>query len=92
MRLDWSWRYWAKTVAIIGASSKREKFGNKAVRAYKQQGHTVYPVSLSEREIEGLPAYRSILDVPVRPEMVSLYIPPEEVVKILPDVGAQGLR
>ena len=65
-----------KTVAIIGASNDRGKFGNKAVRAFQQQGYTVYPVNPGETEIEGLPAYKSILDVPVRPDMASVYLPP----------------
>ncbi len=32
-----------KTVAVIGASTDRHKFGNKAVRAYAQRGFTVWP-------------------------------------------------
>jgi uncharacterized protein len=79
-----------KTVAIIGASNNRTKFGNKAVRAYQQQGYTVYPISLSAREVESLPAYRSILEVPKRPDMVSVYIPPEQLLKVLPDIARQG--
>jgi uncharacterized protein len=79
-----------KTVAIIGASNNRQKFGNKAVRAYLQQGYTVYPVSLSEGEVEGVPAYRSIRDVPGRPDMVSVYIPPQRLLKILPEIAAKG--
>ena len=79
-----------KTVAIIGASNDRAKFGNKAVRAFRQQGYTVYPVNPKESEIEGLPAYRSILDVPVRPHMVSVYLPPPVLLKILPDIVARG--
>ena len=78
------------SVAIIGASGNRAKFGNKAVRAYQQQGHRVYPVNLSEERIEGLPAYKSILDVPARPQMVSVYIPPAELLKILPDIATKG--
>ena len=35
-----------KTVAVLGASNDRGKFGNKAVRAYLQQGFAVYPVNL----------------------------------------------
>ena len=65
-----------KTVAIIGASNNREKFGNKAVRAFLRQGYTVFPVNLRETKVEGLPAFRSIRDVPVRPEMISVYLPP----------------
>lgn len=45
-------------VAIIGASSDRSKFGNKAVRAYAAAGHKVFPVSLKEKEIEGMRVLR----------------------------------
>lgn len=79
-----------KTVAIIGASSDRGKFGNKAVRAFRQQGYTVYPVNPRETEIEGLPAYRSVRDVPVRPDMISVYVPPPVLLKLLPDIAARG--
>ncbi|PYJ86687.1 MAG: CoA-binding protein [Verrucomicrobia bacterium] len=79
-----------KTVAVIGASNDRAKFGNKAVRAFRQQGYTVYPVNPKGKEIEGLPAYQSILDVPVRPQMVSVYVAPAVLVKILPDIAAKG--
>jgi hypothetical protein len=79
-----------KTVAIIGASTDRSKFGNKAVRAFQQQGYTVYPVNPKETEVEGLTAYKSIRDVPVRPQMISVYVPPPVLQKILPDIAAKG--
>src|SRR6267378_3140059 len=56
------------TVAIIGASNNRTKFGNKAVRAFLRQGYTVFPVNPKETKIEGLPTFRSVREVPVRPE------------------------
>lgn len=79
-----------KTVAIIGASRDRSKYGNKAVRAFQQQGYTVYPVNPGAAEIEGLDAYKSILDVPVRPQLISVYLPPALLLKILPDIAAKG--
>src|SRR4051794_19741589 len=63
-------------VAVIGASSDRVKYGNKAVRAYRRQGWTVYPINRQEKEIEGLPAYRSIEEVPGAVDRFSLYVPP----------------
>jgi predicted CoA-binding protein len=81
-----------KTVAIIGASSDRGKFGNKAVRAFHQQGYTVYPVNPKETEIEGLPAFKSIRDVPGPLEMVSVYLPPPVLLKVLPDIAAKGCK
>jgi uncharacterized protein len=79
-----------KTVAIIGASNDRRKYGNKAVRAYLQQGYTVYPVNPNETEIENLPVFKSIKDVPVRPERTSVYVPPQVLLKLLPDIAARG--
>jgi uncharacterized protein len=79
-----------KTVAIIGASNDRAKFGNKAVRAFVQRGYIVYPVNPNEQQVEGLPAYRSIRDVPVRPGMINSYVPAPVLLKLLPDISAKG--
>ena len=79
-----------KTVAIIGASNDRSKYGNKSVRAHVQQGYQVYPVNPKEREIEGLAAFPSIAAVPVRPQRVSVYLPPALVLTVLPAIAAKG--
>jgi len=79
-----------KTAAILGASADRNKFGNKAVRAFRQQGCTVYPIHPKHSAIEGLPACKSILDLPVRPNLVSVYLRPPVLLKILPDIAARG--
>jgi len=79
-----------KTVAVIGASTDRSKFGNKAVRAYTQQGYKVFPVNPKEPAVEGLPAFKSIADVPERPNLVSVYLPPPVLLKVLPDIAAKG--
>ena len=79
-----------KTVAIIGASNDRTKFGNKAVRAFLQQGYTVWPVNPTATTIEGVRAFQGIRDVPARPELVSVYLPPAVLLKVLPDIAAQG--
>lgn len=79
-----------KSIAIIGASNDRQKYGNKAVRAFLQQGYTVYPVNPKEAEIEGLTAYASIADVPERPTLISVYLPPAVLLKVLPAIAAKG--
>jgi len=79
-----------KTVAVIGASNDRNKFGNKAVRAFQQQGYTVYAVNPNETQVEGLPAFKSIKDVPGRPEMVTVYVPPPVLLKLLPEIAQKG--
>lgn len=79
-----------KTVAILGASTDRNKFGNKAVRAFLQRGEQVWPVNPKEPAIEGLPAYKTIGEVPGRPDLVSVYLPPPVVLQVLPAIAAKG--
>jgi hypothetical protein len=79
-----------KTIAIIGASADRSKFGNLAVRAFLRQGYAVYPVNPKEAQIEGQPAFKSISEIPVRPNLISIYLPPPVLLKILPDLATKG--
>jgi predicted CoA-binding protein len=73
----------AKSVAVVGASSDRRKFGNRALRAFQAQGYRVIPINLHEREVEGVTAYRSVLDVPGPVDMVTVYVPPEVGIGLL---------
>jgi hypothetical protein len=77
-------------VAVIGASRDHEKFGNKAVRSYRAHGHRVFPVNLREKEIEGLPVYRSILDIPADLDATLVYVPPSVTFRLLPDIAKKG--
>ena len=79
-----------KTVAILGASGDRAKFGNKAVRAFRQCGYAVYPINPNLNSVEGIAAFSSIKDVPVRTDLVSVYLPPSVLFKILPEIAAKG--
>ena len=80
-----------KVVAVIGASNNRRKFGNRAVRAYLDQGYTVVPINPREREVEGLKAYASVLDVPGPIDMASFYVPPEVGEEIIGDVARKQI-
>jgi len=81
----------AKVVAVIGASSDRRKFGNRALRAFRQQGYTVVPINPNEREVEGLRTYASILDVPGPVDMASFYVPPDVGERVIDEVARKGV-
>ncbi len=78
-------------VAIVGASRDRRKFGNKALRAFRQQGHTVVPIHPSAADIEGERAYRSVLDYPGAIDEASLYVPPAVGVRVLDEIAAKRI-
>lgn len=79
------------TVAVIGASADRRKYGNKSIRAHVRHGYVVFPVSPKGGEIEGLAVFSSIRDVPAEHlDRVSMYVPPEIGITLLDDIAAKG--
>jgi len=80
-----------KTVAVIGASSNRDKFGNKALRAFAQRGYTVFPINPTETEVEGHRAYKSVLDVPEPIDLATIYVPGSVGVKVMDDLARKGI-
>lgn len=72
-----------KTVAVVGASNDRSKFGNKALRAYRAEGYAVIPINPNEPEVEGIKAYASVLDVPGTIDMATVYVQPDVAVALL---------
>jgi len=79
------------TVAVLGASADRRKFGNKSVRAHLQGGYDVFPVNPKAGEVEGLPAYPSLDAVPVeRLSRISVYLPPAVGLSLLEEIARKG--
>ena len=81
----------AKTVAVVGASSDRRKFGNKALRAFQAEGFRVIPVNPNEVEVEGLATYASVLDIPGDVDMATVYVQPEVTLRLLDDFAKKGI-
>ena len=79
-----------KTVAVIGASTDHAKYGNKCVRAYQAAGYRVFPVNPHADEIEGLPVFRSLADIPEPLDRIALYLPPRATREALSAIAAKG--
>jgi predicted CoA-binding protein len=79
-----------KSVAVIGASNDRTRFGNKAVRAFASKGWRVFPVNPNEKEVEGLPAFSGISQVPERPDWVTCYLRPALLKPLLGEIAEKG--
>ena len=77
------------SVAVIGASHDRRKYGNKAVRAYRENGCAVFPVNPNEATIEGIKAYPNLDAIAETIDYISLYVPPAVGMKLLPAIAAK---
>lgn len=81
-----------KTVAIIGASDKPERYANMAMHALKEHGYDVILVNPFKSEIEGQQCFKSMSEYDGEVDTVTLYVNPErfhdhikEVIKAGPD-------
>ncbi|GMV22458.1 MAG: hypothetical protein AMXMBFR57_24070 [Acidimicrobiia bacterium] len=78
-------------VAIVGASTDRRKFGNKALRAFRAQGYTVVPIHPSAEEVEGEKAYKSVLDYPESIDEASVYLPADAGLPVMDELAKKQI-
>ena len=81
-----------KTVAVIGASNDRRKFGNKALRAFAAEGYKVIPINPNESQVEGFATFPSVLDVTEPIDMATVYVPPDIGLTLLPEFEQKGIK
>lgn len=70
-------------IALVGASNNRSKFGNKILGNMRRKGFTMLPVNPHEAEVEGIPAYPSLAEVPGPVHIVNLVVPPAVSLAVL---------
>lgn len=78
--------------AVVGASSNRQKYGNKVLRAYLQNGRRAYPVNPNETEVEGLTCYPDLKSLPEPVHAVSIITPPQVTAGVLEQAARAGIR
>lgn len=78
--------------AVVGASTNREKYGNKVLRAYMERGVEVYPINPKAEEVEGLRAYAGLADLPARVRGISVITPPKITLTVVEEAARQGIE
>jgi predicted CoA-binding protein len=81
-----------KRFAVVGASANREKYGNKVLRVYQQNGLEVVPVNPAGGDIEGLAAYPDLAAVPGPVDGVSIITPPAVTEKVVEQANRLGIK
>jgi predicted CoA-binding protein len=78
--------------AVVGASTDRSKYGNKVLRCYQQHGKEVYPINPKAAEVEGLKAYASLAELPVKARAISIITPPAATEQVVREAAAAGVQ
>jgi hypothetical protein len=77
--------------AVVGASTDPSKFGNKIFRSLHQAGYIVYPVNPRGGELDGEAIYPSLAELPQRPDVIDVVVPPSVTEQIVGEVHQLGL-
>ena len=78
--------------AVVGASTDREKYGNKVLRAYFQSGRDAWPINPKAAEVEGHPAFADLRALPGVPRGISVITPPSVTEKVVEEAAALGVE
>lgn len=81
-----------KVWAVVGATSNKEKFGYKIYKKLKDRGYQVYPINPGYDEIDGDKCYKSISELPVKPDCVDIVVSPKISNKVVEEIVDEGIE
>lgn len=69
--------------AVVGVSRNPAKYGHQVYKDLKEAGYVVYAVNPSIDEVSGDRCYPSLSELPEKPDVVDIVVPPEVTEKIV---------
>jgi uncharacterized protein len=84
----------ARTIAVVGLSSRADRPSNDVARFLQEHGYTIVPVNPNETAVLGERAYPSLRDIPsdVRVDVVDVFRRAEETPPVARDAVAIGAK
>ena len=82
------------SIAVVGASRREESVGGRTLRNLLSAGFNgpVYAVNRRADAVQGVAAFKSIVDLPETPELVVVATPADQVVRVAHDCAETGVR
>ncbi len=77
---------------VVGASTNREKYGNKVLRCYLQKQRRAIPVNPNEQAVEGIACVASVKDLPPDVKSISIITPPHVTEQVVQAAIARGIE
>lgn len=82
----------SEAFGVAGASSDRQKYGNRVLRCYLQNGKKAVPLNPRETQIEGIACVAAVADLPPTVASLSIITPPAVTEKLVAEAIAHGIR
>ena len=82
----------AGAFGVAGASTNRDKYGNKVLRCYLQNGKTAIPINPRASSIEGIEAAASVAELPDGVDSLSIITPPAITLQVVEQAIDRGIK
>ena len=82
----------AKAFGVAGASSNRDKYGNKVLRCYQLNNRRVVPINPRAETIEGIPCVADVASLPDEVTSLSVITPPKITEEVVAAAIARGIK
>lgn len=76
---------------VVGVSRNPEKYGSKVYFDLKNSGYEVYPINPNAKEISGNKCYATLSDLPKKPDVVDIVVPPAATERIVKEAAELGI-
>jgi len=81
-----------KSIAVVGASRNKDKFGTAVYRDLKAKGYKVFAVNPNADVVEGDRCYAGLGALPAPVDAVILVIPPEQTLAVIEEAARLGIK
>lgn len=81
-----------KNWAVAGSTHNPDKFANKIYNKLKSMGYNVFSINPGGQDVDGDVSYKSLTDLPLKPDVIDMVINPIAGRKIIADAINVGVR
>jgi predicted CoA-binding protein len=84
--------YKDKIIAVVGVSENTKKFGYRILKDLLKSGFNVLAVGIKDGSVDGEKIYKTLKDLPQKPDVILTVVPPVVTEKITETAIASGIK
>ncbi len=81
-----------RTVAVVGISSREDRYSHRVARYLKEHGYRIIPVNPRETEVLGEKCYPDLCSVPAPVEVVDVFRHSKQVPRVVAEALYNGAK
>lgn len=81
-----------KNWAVVGATTKKNRFGYKIVKKLNENDYNVFPVNPKFKEVDGLKCYDNLSSIDSQIDVVDMVINPKHGIKVMKEINELGIK